>query len=216
MPTRREVEAARRALKRLGALAGRDLARLLDLDDRALQLAYSELLAEYGAASAALGVDVAHAQAASLGVRPTVTVAAVAGARRAAGALSWAARQFDPKSSLATLTDELVKEPYRETIRRTAEASLVRWARVPTGAKTCAFCLVLASRGAVYRSEDTAGAKYHGDCDCMPVMSRTDDDLPEGYNPYELYGQYTEARKSAGSGDLKAILAELRKQQGIA
>lgn len=33
----------------------------------------------------------------------------------------------------------------------------VRWARVATGKETCAFCLMLVSRGPVYLSADTAG-----------------------------------------------------------
>lgn len=43
-----------------------------------------------------------------------------------------------------------------------------KYARVPTGAETCDFCLMLASRGFVYTSEATAGATkldhYHAGC----------------------------------------------------
>lgn len=43
-----------------------------------------------------------------------------------------------------------------------------KFARVPTGAETCDFCLMLASRGFVYTSEATAGAvkldHYHAGC----------------------------------------------------
>ncbi|WP_279020462.1 hypothetical protein [Mobiluncus mulieris] len=40
------------------------------------------------------------------------------------------------------------------------------------GATTCDFCLMLASRGPVYGSSETAGGegnKYHDHCDCIPV-----------------------------------------------
>ena len=41
----------------------------------------------------------------------------------------------------------------------------VRYARVPTGAETCDFCLMLASRGFVYQSESTASASHvHAGC----------------------------------------------------
>lgn len=41
----------------------------------------------------------------------------------------------------------------------------VRYARVPTGAETCDFCLMLASRGFVYQSESTASASHvHANC----------------------------------------------------
>lgn len=42
----------------------------------------------------------------------------------------------------------------------------VRYARVPQGDKTCGFCLMLASRGPVYYTEESAGMylKYHAHC----------------------------------------------------
>lgn len=56
------------------------------------------------------------------------------------------------------------------------------YARVATGASTCAFCLMLTSRGPVYRSADSAllrdgtGEPYHDWCDCIaaPVFVRDD------------------------------------------
>lgn len=54
----------------------------------------------------------------------------------------------------------------------------VYYARVPTGATTCAFCLVMASRGPVYSSRESAryrasdGAKFHAECDCEQVPMR--------------------------------------------
>ena len=47
----------------------------------------------------------------------------------------------------------------------------VGYARVPSGRETCGFCLMLASRGFVYRSEEAAGDiggrfnRYHDRCD---------------------------------------------------
>ena len=60
------------------------------------------------------------------------------------------------------------------------------WARVLTGAENCGFCVVLASRGAVYKSARSAGLgkasevlgapdatgylnTYHDNCDCLVV-----------------------------------------------
>lgn len=68
----------------------------------------------------------------------------------------------------------------RETILRTVEADgkALGYMRVTSG-KTCAFCAMLASRGPVYKTEKTAGARgsgnrYHDHCDCAvePVYSR--------------------------------------------
>ena len=64
----------------------------------------------------------------------------------------------------------------------------VRFARVTTGRETCAFCYMLASRGAVYHTRETAGqfSHYHRRCDCKVVPGFEDDpDAPlvEGHDP---------------------------------
>lgn len=80
----------------------------------------------------------------------------------------------------------------------------VRYARVPTGAETCRFCIMLASRGFVYWSEESAGAfdHYHPHCDCMVVPSfdsmasdfgmgrRVSPTEVEGYDPDAYYDDY--------------------------
>lgn len=56
------------------------------------------------------------------------------------------------------------------------------YARTTTGLENCAFCLMLVSRGPVYKDEDTAllrdgtGEPYHDHCDCIavPVYDRGD------------------------------------------
>lgn len=56
------------------------------------------------------------------------------------------------------------------------------YARVPTGASTCAFCIMLVSRGPVYKSESAAllrsgtSEPYHNHCDCVasPVFAADD------------------------------------------
>ena len=68
----------------------------------------------------------------------------------------------------------------------------VRYARVPTGAETCDFCLMLASRGFVYQSEGTAGAghtHYACDCRCVPGWSGME---VEGYDPGSIYDVWQE------------------------
>ena len=71
----------------------------------------------------------------------------------------------------------------------------VRFARVPTGFETCTFCLMLASRGAVYHTRKTAGEfkRFHRRCDCKVVPSFEDDadaELVEGVRPKELRERY--------------------------
>ena len=76
----------------------------------------------------------------------------------------------------------------------------VRFARVPTGFETCTFCLMLASRGAVYHTRKTAGElkHFHRRCDCKIVPGFGDDpdaELVEGVRPKELYERYKQFKE---------------------
>lgn len=84
-----------------------------------------------------------------------------------------------------------------------------RYARVPAGAETCDFCIMLASRGFVYLNAKSAGADgnghYHANCDCRIVPGFDGMDY-EGYDPDALYfewrdsthAEYMERRKDEG------------------
>lgn len=70
-----------------------------------------------------------------------------------------------------------------------------RFARVPTGLETCTFCLMLASRGAVYHTRKSAGEwkHFHRGCDCKVVPSFERDpyaEVVEGVKPRELQERY--------------------------
>lgn len=76
----------------------------------------------------------------------------------------------------------------------------VRFARVPTGFETCTFCLMLASRGAVYHTRKTAGEfkHFHRRCDCKIVPGfgyDPDAELVEGVRPEELYELYKQFKE---------------------
>ena len=64
-----------------------------------------------------------------------------------------------------------------------------RWARIPTGVETCEFCIMLASRGFVYHSEETA-SHAHAHCDCRITPSWDKSPEAQGYNPDEYFEQY--------------------------
>ena len=81
----------------------------------------------------------------------------------------------------------------------------LRYARVPSGKETCAFCFMLASRGFVYWSEEEAGGdghKYHSNCDCIIVPgfhsdTGIDEDTQiEGYEPSKLRERYNQCLKA--------------------
>lgn len=223
MPSRADTQAFSRALARVSAAARADLARILagvDVNDfaalrRALDGSWSSLVAAYGEASSSAAADVFEMWADEMGVRAQTVMVAGANPERAEARMRWAVGTPDAPGSLNVLLDELVKQPGRSTITKSSQRSGLRYARTPHG-KTCAWCLMLASRGGVYHSKAGAGDlnRWHGDCDCQVVPVRGPQDYPEGYDPAALYDLYDAARQNAGSTKAKAITAELRQIAG--
>jgi hypothetical protein len=122
----------------------------------------------------------------------------------ALGGLSGAMQRFILYSGRTTVARNVARDP-----------SKPRFGRVPSGVKTCAWCSMLASRGFVYLTAETAGlvaSDYHDDCDCaiVPEWEGGSSHIA-GYDPDLLYGQYLSARESAGSGDPKDIAAAMRR-----
>ena len=75
-----------------------------------------------------------------------------------------------------------------------------RFARIPTGFETCAFCLMLASRGAVYHSRKAAGESkhFHRGCDCEAAPSFDPNpyaEVVEGVKPRELQERWSSSRR---------------------
>jgi len=130
----------------------------------------------------------------------------------------WTPSPEDMLKPLSSAVDKYVKQPGRDAILWNANRENARWARVPSGAKTCAFCLVLASRDAIYLSERSAGSREHGNefhglCDCQIVRIARDEDYPPGYIPDDLYDIYEIGADKAGTrSDLKAIVFDLRRR----
>ncbi|QPK80811.1 hypothetical protein G7Y41_07055 [Schaalia sp. ZJ405] len=127
------------------------------------------------------------------------------------------------KLILAGMLERHISGRGRETIARNtlADPDAKRFARVPKG-KTCAFCSMLASRGFVYATEESAGKfkKFHSDCDCQ-IVPAFGNNIPhiEGYDPEALYKEYLAAREVAEPGpkgypDEATILAAMRTQGG--
>lgn len=78
-----------------------------------------------------------------------------------------------------------------------------RFARIPTGFETCTFCLMLASRNAVYHTRKTAGEfkHFHRHCDCKVVPSFDPDpdaEVVEGVKPRELRERISLMEKQTG------------------
>lgn len=184
----------------------------------------SHTYGEVSAAAAADFYEAARAESVARG-RFTATLADNGAARYAAKNVGWATAPLfsgDPAAALARMSlvaDGASRQVGRDTVMHNnhRDPSQPRFARVPVG-KTCAWCLMLASRGAVYRSADSAGdaGQYHGGkCDCQPVPSwNHGKDLPPSYDEGELFGLYDRARASADSGSPRAIAKAIRRLDG--
>jgi hypothetical protein len=74
----------------------------------------------------------------------------------------------------------------------------VGWARL-TDKDPCAFCGMLASRGPVFRSKQTAGFQAHDHCACMPVPAWNRDEawLQHSRDLYEQWQKATEGHSGA-------------------
>jgi len=89
----------------------------------------------------------------------------------------------------------------RDTILGTvaADPRALGWARSASG-RACAFCAMLASRGAVYKGEDTADFEAHDGCNCSTeAVYRSDAALPAGSQRYAE--QYRQAKADTPDGE---------------
>lgn len=106
----------------------------------------------------------------------------------------------------AKATDQVSRRA-NETMRRNAKRDGLRYARVPMGGETCTFCIMLASRGFVYKSAKTAGEgnHFHAHCRCKVVPQfdkRGRETRVEGYDPDELLDRWRKFEQIDASTDL--------------
>lgn len=164
-----------------------------------------ELAAVYGDAAATLAADLYNEMAEESGagvadaeLADGVSDDAVAGSARYY-AKSLFGQEVDVeafKSGVMAAIRRYVKMQANKTMVRNAlrdgQKRGIRFARIPTGAETCAFCLRMASRGFVYATEETAEGMNHGhdNCDCRVIPGFGDNPGVGGYDhrPYlKLY-----------------------------
>lgn len=102
-------------------------------------------------------------------------------------------------SKLVSRVDYEIKKSAGECIYRNGKRDprKPRFARVPSGSETCSFCIMLASRGFVYQSKETAGENghYHANCDCRIVPGFDGETTVPGYDPDLLYAQWRDPEK---------------------
>lgn len=138
----------------------------------------------------------------------------------------------DPDKALSRLSgglQRIVANADRDTIALNAERDPAdaRWAR-HASANACAFCALMATRDAVYRSEQSAlrvtearsgkqklGEKYHDHCRCIAVPEWPDAPLERAPYISDWEAAYTAATAElGGANDPKAILSLMRQSLG--
>lgn len=98
-----------------------------------------------------------------------------------------------------------------------ADDNALGWARVARGGHTCAFCLLLVSRGPVYKSEATGAFESHPACDCIAVPVYDKGNWPgrqQWLAAERLYKQATAGevdklnafRRAVTAGDVSSVL----------
>jgi len=212
-------------------LARKDLERFLATDpsDGALREFFFALTAQYGAAAATLAGEYYDGLRANAGVRHgfQAVIADTPSRDVTDTAVGWALKSRVTTRSgvdnivtvrLGASTQRLVLGVGRDTIADSvgADPAKPKWGRMPVG-ETCAFCVMLASRGAVYSSKSMAARKFHDHCNCVPVIRWPGDPEPFDTKPYE--DAYKDARKTLERNGVepttKNILAEMRSAGGI-
>lgn len=164
-----------------------------DVGGAAAEVAYTYGAEFYDAARAAAVGSPLHASPAP----PNPHAANVAAVK---GMIETVAKtgQVEPFSAAcAARVDYVARKSCGDAVVRCAakDPRKPRFARVPQGGETCRFCLMLASRGAVYLTERKAGAvdHYHANCDCKVVPDWGDG--IEGYDPDEWYDKWKHPEK---------------------
>ncbi|NOQ62712.1 hypothetical protein [Mycolicibacterium fortuitum] len=118
--------------------------------------------------------------------------AAVTPVEQLAASARWAMLQSDPTGALKGTATRAVFSGSRATVITNTEREGVRWAR-HASANACGFCRMLATRGAVYRSQALA-KKSHDHCHCLAVPDRDGLYTPAPYVE-QWERDYAQARK---------------------
>lgn len=237
MTTRADVTRLARGQRRIADYALHDLRELFasfdlsspELVREALLEVVPQLVREYGDLAATTAAewyeevrDAPGSYSARLGAE--APVGAVEGTVRYASHHLYTDNPGAVLDSLQGAMQRHIAYSGRDTIARNAtlDPARPRYARVPTGANTCAFCEMVASRGFVYASEKHAQRrgrgqledKYHDDCGCQVVPSWDAEQAHiEGYDPDAMYARYKSAWDAAGGSGSTAeqVAFEMRR-----
>lgn len=111
-------------------------------------------------------------------------------------------------NKITDLTRFYIKRSAYENMIRNCDKNNIRYARVPSGRETCAFCFMLSSRGFVYHSELTAKGRglhgMHNHCDCIIIPGVEGTTAIDGYDPDLMYERWKQCAETVGVDPKKA------------
>lgn len=161
-------------------------------------IAYATALAQkYGEGTGALSAMMYDVIAElSNAAVPAAEIAETASYGEVAKAIQGAAKTSQDPAYIGGVVGRLVKQVGADTTLNNALRDGAEFAWVPVG-DTCAFCLVLASRGWQHVSKRTLknghAEHIHANCDCTYAVRFNDDTEVEGYNPEKYLRMYYDA-----------------------
>ncbi|KAA0021812.1 VG15 protein [Antrihabitans cavernicola] len=127
----------------------------------------------------------------------------------------WALSNESAFELLAGSAQRMLFNGSRQTVLGAVEQEAgATWARHASGT-ACSFCRMLATRSNVYVSKGAAehgksGSRYHDNCHCLAVMVRPGCSFEPAPYVSAWEADYKAARRLAGSGDVKEIMAAYR------
>lgn len=106
------------------------------------------------------------------------------------------------EGKVANAVSRLVKQAGADTMLQNASRDHAEMAFVPVG-QTCAFCLMLGSRGwePVSRNTKSHAAHIHANCDCQYIVRFSPSEGVEGYDENRYLTIYKNADKNGTSKD---------------
>ena len=153
----------------------------------ALNEMYPEIVHDYGLQAAAAAADYVFIQRSlddELSLLAYPDLAEPVDRKQALAGLNWALKdvrreQTEQELQAARVKAEkvltrLVLQPARDTVYYNAEKAGARFLVMPSP-RACAFCLMLASRGAVYHDKDRVGG-WHDGCRCIGIEGNPRDE----------------------------------------
>ena len=183
-------------------------------EEETIEFAYG-LATRYGEAAAAAACEMYDSTAKGAGVSvPPAEPADTATYSETAKAVRGAAKRSD--KVIPQAVSRLVKQAGADTVLENADRDGAQFAWIPAG-DTCAFCLMLASRGWQYQSKKAMknghAEHIHANCDCQYAVRFVEKGKikggVEGYDPDRYLEMYDSAEGDTWQEKVNAMRREI-------